>query len=141
MEKKVRGFEDLDVYQISYKAMLMIYLEILPKLPIEEKYDLKEQLRRSSKAVPRLIAEGHAKRHQKRGFLKYIDDALAESNETPVSLFQVRDLYSSFINQEQCDELITIYDRICRQTYNLALAWEGFSSRNPKTITHSRDST
>lgn len=77
---------ELDVYQNAYKAMLRIYQEILPTLPKEEKYDLASQLRRSSKAIPRLIAEGHAKRHQHKGFQKYIDDALAESNETLVSL-------------------------------------------------------
>ncbi len=54
--------------------------KVLPRLPPEEKYDLRDQLSRSSKAVPRLIAEGYAKRHQKYGFHKYLDDAMAESN-------------------------------------------------------------
>ena len=62
MEEKhpIRSFRDLDVYQNSYKAMLLVYKEILPALPESEKYDLKDQLRRSTKAIPRLIAEGYA---------------------------------------------------------------------------------
>ena len=91
--KSVIGFKDLDVYKGAYSAMLQVFREILPRLPKEEKYDLADQIRRSSKAIPRLIAEGHSKRHQKRGFQKYLDDALAEANETVVSLSQIRDLY------------------------------------------------
>jgi four helix bundle protein len=108
--KPIRSFFDLEVYQNTYKASILVINEILPKLPQCEKYDLVDQLRRSSKAVPRLIAEGYSKRHQKAGFQKYLDDAMAESNETIVSLCHVRDLYSKYIQKSKVDELIKIYD-------------------------------
>ena len=92
VRKPIRSFHDLDVYQSTYTAMLQVFKDVLPKLPKEEEYDLKSQLRRSTKAIPRLIAEGHSKRHQKKGFQKYLDDAMAESNETIVSLSQAQDL-------------------------------------------------
>jgi len=133
-KKRIRSFEGLEVYQGSYGAMLIVYNKIIPKLPKEEDYDLKDQLRRSTKAVPRLIAEGHSKRHQEKGFQRYIDEALAESNETIVSLSQARDLYSNFIDVTVCDELIDNYDKISRQLYNLALSWDKFNERNRKTI-------
>ncbi len=98
--------------------------EIVPLLPESEKYDLTNQLSRSSKAIPRLIAEGYAKKHQKAGFQKYIDDAMAESNETLVSLEQVKDIYE--INVELCNELITIYDITGRQLYKLGKSWTQF---------------
>src|SRR4030042_40038 len=91
----IKSFHDLDVYQGTYEAMLLVFRDVLPKLPREEEYDLKDQLRRSTKAIPRLIAEGHSKRQQKKGFQKYLDDAMAESNETIVSLTQAKDLYAS----------------------------------------------
>jgi four helix bundle protein len=75
-KKRITTFRDLEVYQNSYKAMLIVMKEIVPKLPHSEKHDLVNQLRRSCKAIPRLIAEGYAKRHQKAGFQKYIDDAM-----------------------------------------------------------------
>ena len=131
--KPIKGFQDLEVYQSSYKAMLLVFEHILPKLPKEEEYDLKNQLRRSAKAIPRLITEGHSKRHQRRGFQKYLDDAMAESNETIVSLYQVRDLYLSFVDIDVCNELIDTYDKVSRQLYNLSLAWTKFSQRNDKT--------
>ena len=135
MEKKpIKSFHDLDVYQGTYKAMLTVFKYILPKLPKEEQYNLKDQLRRSVKAVPRLIAEGHSKRHQKRGFQKYIDDAMTESNETIVSLSQVKDLYSKYVDVKICEELIDTYDKASRQLYNLALAWDKFERRNRITL-------
>jgi len=132
-KKPIKSFQDLEVYQNAYKAMLEVFKHILPKLPIEEKYDLVDQLRRSSKAIPRLISEGHSKRHQKRGFQKYIDDAMAESNETIVSLTQARDLYSAHIDITKCEKLMDTYDKISRQCYNLAVAWNKFSERNSTT--------
>ncbi|MFH0867157.1 MAG: four helix bundle protein [Bacteroidota bacterium] len=133
IKKKIRSFQDLDVYQNSYAAMLKIFKHILPKLPSEEKYDLRDQLQRSSKAVPRLIAEGHSKRHQKKGFQKYLDDALTESNETIVSMSQARDLYPQFIDVDICNELISSYDIISRQIYNLSVAWTKFTEQKNTT--------
>jgi len=142
MEKKpIKSFQDLDVYQGTYKAMLMVFEHILSKLPREEQYDLKDQLRRSAKAIPRLIAEGHSKRHQKKGFQKYIDDAMAESNEMLVSLSQVRDLYSRYVDLKICEELIDTYDKASRQLYNLALAWDKFERRSRKTFNDSSSAT
>ena len=127
--KKITSFRDLEVYQNSYKAMLIVMKEIVPKLPDSERYDLRDQLSRSSKAIPRLIAEGYAKRHQKLGFQKYIDDAMAESNESVVSLSQAIDLYPDYVNTNQCDELIDIYDKTGRQLYRLAESWTNFKRR------------
>ncbi|HNW89774.1 MAG TPA: four helix bundle protein [Bacteroidales bacterium] len=129
VKKKIRSFHDLDVYQNSYTAMLKVFKDILPKLPPEEKFDLKDQLQRSSKAIPRLIAEGHSKRHQKKGFQKYLDDAMAESNETIVSLCQTRDLYPQFVDLAICNELISSYDIISRQIYSLSVAWTKFTEQ------------
>lgn len=126
-QKPIRNFRDLNVYQSSYKASIDIALKILPKLPESEKYDLKDQLSRSTKAIPRLIAEGYAKKHQRLGFQKYIDDAMAESNETIVSLEHVKDIYK--IEVELCKQLIDTYDKISRQLYKLAEAWDNFKNR------------
>ena len=84
--KKITSFKDLIVYQATYDAMLKVMKNLIPFLPESEKYDLKNQISRSCKAIPRLIAEGYAKRHQKAGFQKYLDDAMGECNETIVSI-------------------------------------------------------
>lgn len=117
----IMTFRDLEVFKSLSVACRTVMFEVLPALPNEEKYDLRDQLRRSCKAAPRLVAEGYAKKHQIRGFQKYIDDAMAECNETIVSIEQCRDLYG--LPSTMCDQLIDTYDKCARQLYKLALAW------------------
>lgn len=109
--------------------MLIVMKEIVHKLPISEKYDLKDQLSRACKSIPRLIAEGYAKRHQKAGFQKYIDDAMGECNEMVVSVSQCRDIYPTYIDTKRCEELIDIYDKTGRQLYKLGESWTNFKRR------------
>lgn len=122
--KPIKSFRDLHVYQNTYASMLVIMRDVIPNLPKSEKFDLADQLSRSCKAIPRLIAEGYAKRHQKMGFQKYIDDAMAESNETIVSLEQCRDIYN--FDRQTIDNLIDIYDKTSRQLYKLSMSWTNF---------------
>ena len=129
-KKPVKSFYDLEVYQAAYNAAITTIKQILPKLPKEEKFDLDDQLRRSAKAVPRLIAEAYSKRYQKKGYQSLLDDAAEESNETIVSLSQARDLYS--VEPALCTELIKIYDKTSRQLQNLSLAWANFRPRKTK---------
>ena len=130
IRKPIRSFLDLEVYQGTYKASVEVITTILPKLPKEERFDLVDQLRRSAKAVPRLIAEGYSKKHQRRGFQKYIDDAMAESNEMIVSLCHVKDIYYQYVPKSSVEALIAIYDKSSRQLYNLALKWRDFKANN-----------
>jgi four helix bundle protein len=127
VNKPIRSFKDLVVYQNSYKACIDVHKYILPKLPKSEKFDLVDQLSRSTKAIPRLIAEGYAKRHQPRGFIKYLDDAMAECNETIVGLEQSKDIYN--VDEKRCNKLIEIYDITSRQLYKLIESWKKFSNR------------
>jgi hypothetical protein len=55
MKGKITSFRDLEVYQNTYKACVEVMTKIIPELPEFEKNDLKSQLRRSVKAIPRLI--------------------------------------------------------------------------------------
>ena len=132
MEKqKILSYEDLDVYKRSYATCIRVMKEIVPHLPPTERFDLKDQLSRSSKAIPRLIAEGFAKKYQRAGFQKYLTDAIGESNETAVSLAQCLDLYSSDVNPEISGELISEYSIIGKQLFKLQQSWTKFNG--PKT--------
>ncbi len=127
-KNKIRSFKDLIVFQNTYQAMLVVMKELIPSLPESEKFDLKSQLSRSCKAIPRLIAEGYAKRHQKAGSKKYIDDAMGECNEMLVSIEQVKDIYS--IKVDLCNELINTYDITGRQLYKQGESWQNFKSKS-----------
>lgn len=128
-KKRITSFRDLEVYQNTYRAMLIVMKEIASKLPDSERYDLRDQLSRAYKAIPRLIAEGYAKRHQKAGFQKYIDDAMGECNEMVVSISECRDIYPTYVSIERCDELVDLYDKSGRQLYKLGNSWTKFKKR------------
>lgn len=89
---------------------------------------------RACKAIPRLIAEGYAKRHQRAGFRKYIDDAMAECNEMVVSLCQARDIDPERIDAALCDKLVDAYDKTGRQLYKLGQAWQNFGESLPQPL-------
>jgi len=129
--KRITGFRDLEVYRNSYHLSIIVMTRIIPRLPDSERFDLRDQLARSCKAVPRLIAEGYAKKHQKAGFQKYLDDAMAEASETIVGLEHCRDVYH--IEPELCTKLVDEYDKTARQLYNLAEAWDKFKERGRQT--------
>lgn len=123
MDKKVVSFKDLIVYQNSYKSSIEVMTKIVPELPEEEKYDLKDQLSRSCKSIPRLIAEGYGKRHQNKGFQKYLDDAVGECNEIIVSLSHAKDIYYRYVDTNLCEKLINLYDVTGKQIYRLSESW------------------
>jgi len=126
-KKPIISFRDLEIYRNSYQYSIIIMNKIIIKLSLSEKYDLKDQLSRSCKAIPRLIAEGYAKRHQKFGFQKYLDDALAESNETIVSLEQSKDIYGTYIDKNLCNWLVSNYDILSKQIFTLRKTWKNFN--------------
>lgn len=131
-QHKITSFRDLEVYRDSYDTMLKVMKEIVTRLPESERYDLSDQISRASKAIPRLIAEGYAKRHQRAGFQKYISDAMGECNEMVVSLSQVKDIYPQCVNIQTCEEAVRSYDKTGRQLYKLGEAWTRFKT-NGKT--------
>ncbi len=134
--KKVVSFKDLVVYQNTYKASIEVMTKIVPKLPETEKYDLADQLRRACKAIPRLIAEGYAKRHQRMGFQRYLDDAVGECNEMIVSLSHCKDIYPKYVDVKLCDELINIYDISGKQIYRLSESWSRFKGKGSPSPLH-----
>ena len=131
-DKPIISFRNLEIYQNSYEACIEVMTNIVPKLPDSEKYDLKKQLSSSVKAIPRLIAEGYAKRHQKYGFQKYLDDAMAECNETIVGIEMCRDIFGKYVDKILCKELVATYDVCGRQLYKLREAWGRFPKDRKK---------
>jgi four helix bundle protein len=57
----VKSLETLEVWRKSKEFSLRVYREVLPLLPSEEKWNLNQQLRRSSSSIPANIAEGYGR--------------------------------------------------------------------------------
>jgi four helix bundle protein len=122
----IKSFRDLRVYQNLYKAMIIVLKEIVPKLPKEEKYDLCDQTRRCCKAPCALLAEGFAKRYQRKNWQKYLDDCIGECNEMINHLSVCIDVYFQYVDPNRCKELIDIYDISNKQLYKLKQSWQDF---------------
>src|SRR4030042_850033 len=100
----IGSFRDLIVYQKAFDLAMKIF-EVTKKFPSEEKYELTDQIRRSSRAVCRAIGEGYRKRQYPRHFSSKMSDADMENSETQVSLdFAVT---CKYISQNEYDELLS----------------------------------
>lgn len=129
-KKPIKSFQDLIVYQNLYKAMLIVHREILPRLPKEEKFGLVDQMRRGSKAPPALIAEGFAKRYQKKQWKKYLNDAIGECNEMIHHISVCKDIFADYIDESACEDLIDIYEMTCKQLTKLGASWQNYHDKN-----------
>ncbi|WP_299290288.1 four helix bundle protein [uncultured Mucilaginibacter sp.] len=87
----MRDYKKLDVWSKGHQLTLFIYKEVLPKMPVEEKFALTSQLRRSTYSIPLNIAEGCGKNTNK-DFVHYLDIALGSANEVEYTCLLIFDL-------------------------------------------------
>ena len=109
--KRQMGYEDLKVYEKSYKSALSIY-RMTERFPKEEIYGLTSQIRRAATSIPLNIAEGYAKRESQAEFKRYLTMALGSSDEMQVLLNFVKDL--GYINLETYKKSREVYKEIAK---------------------------
>jgi four helix bundle protein len=85
------GFEELVVWQKAHALMLFVHREIIPRLPREEKWDLADQIRRSSKSTPSNISEGYG-RYYFKDRVRFCYNARGSLCETENHLIAAKDL-------------------------------------------------
>jgi four helix bundle protein len=77
----VRRHTDLEVYRRSFSAAMGLF-ELSRKFPVEERYSLTDQCRRSARSVSANLAEAWRKRRYPAAFVAKLSDAEAEAAET-----------------------------------------------------------
>ncbi|MCW8820069.1 MAG: four helix bundle protein [Ignavibacteriaceae bacterium] len=80
-----KTFKDLIIYQKAFKLSMQIF-EASKSFPVEERYSLTDQIRRSSRSVCTNLAEGYRKRRYQAYFLSKLSDSDMENSETQVWL-------------------------------------------------------
>ncbi len=85
-----RSWEDLIVWQKAHILVLEVF-KIVKTFPIEEKYGLVSQIKRSAYSVSANIVEGHSKNSNK-DFIKYLYIARGSAEELKYFLLLSRDL-------------------------------------------------
>lgn len=79
MNKSIRTFRDLDVWQAGMDLSVAVYRQL--RLPTEERFGLTAQIRRAAVSIPSNIAEGHAFRTKPRAYRRHVRIALGSFAE------------------------------------------------------------
>ncbi|OGB62263.1 MAG: four helix bundle protein [Caldithrix sp. RBG_13_44_9] len=96
-------FKNLAVYQKAFSLAMNIF-ELTKYFPVEEKFSLISQIRKSSRSVCANIAEAYRKRQYPAHFRSKISDADMENSETQVWLnFS---LACSYISNQNFEDLL-----------------------------------
>ena len=85
--------------------------------PVEERYSLTDQMRRSSRSVCSNLAEAWRKRRYKAVFVNKLSDSMQEAEETQTWL--EFSLACGYIDQPTFDELFQEYENILGKLNNM----------------------
>lgn len=96
----MRDYQKLDVWKKAHLFTLQVYKEVLPIMPVEEKFALTQQIRRATYSIPLNIVEGSGK-HTDKNFVSYLDNALGSAKEVEYAFILIRDL--NYISQDLYD--------------------------------------
>ena len=105
----LRGHRDLKVFQLAYDLAMEIF-HLSKSFPVEEKYSLTDQIRRSSRSVAANIAEGFRKRRYPNMLINKLTDCDGEATETLVWLDFAFDC--GYISESNHDRLIDGYEEV-----------------------------
>ena len=112
----IRHFRDLQVYQYAMEAAMHLF-ELSKCFPVEERYSLTDQVRRSSRSVCANIAEAWRKRRYPKAFVSKLSDAEAEAAETQVWIeFAVK---CGYLSPDQAGMLDHQYENIQGKIVNM----------------------
>src|SRR3989338_3662330 len=103
--KLINKFEDLRIWQKAHSLMIEVF-EIVKKLPLEEKYRIKDQIERSSSSVGANIAEGYTSYYFKDK-IKCLYVARKEAGETQnhIRVLETR----KYLNPKNSNRLVNEY--------------------------------
>jgi four helix bundle protein len=122
----IRSYRELNVYQAAFEAAMRVF-ELSKHFPVEERYSMVDQIRRSSRSVCASIGEAWRKRRYKAHFVSKLSDAESEASETRVWLeFALR---CGYLNEVQFGELDDTYDKVIAQLVRMLSAPEQWSIR------------
>ncbi|MBD1874943.1 four helix bundle protein [Nodosilinea sp. FACHB-131] len=112
----VRSYRDLEVYQVAFATAMEVF-EVSKRFPVEERYSLTDQIRRSSRSVCANLGEAWRKRRYQAAFVAKISDCQAEATETQIWLeFAVK---CQYLDAESGRNLYRNYAQVLGQLVNM----------------------
>jgi four helix bundle protein len=107
----IRHFTDLIVWRKANELSLDVF-RLSRKWPVEERYSLTDQVRRSSRSIGANLAEAWGKRRYEAAFVAKLVDADAEAHETEHWLINAQQ--HGYITADDFAKLKTLLDEIGR---------------------------
>jgi four helix bundle protein len=119
---KIRSHRDLEVFQKAKAAAIAIFA-LSKRFPVEERYSLTDQIRRSSRSVCTNLGEAWRKRRYEAAFISKLSDSESEACETQIWLEFAVD----------CEYVQPAHARPIYRTYNEVLRTLVGMINHPKT--------
>lgn len=114
--KLILSHKELNVYRLAYQLAMGIF-HISKDFPIEERYSLTDQIRRSSRSVTSNIAEAFRKRRYEKAFIAKLSDSEGEAAETQTWLDYARDC--KYIENGICEDYNKEYEHVIGMLVNM----------------------
>jgi len=112
MAERINSYRELRVYKDAFEAAMEIF-EITKTFPVEERYSLIDQIRRSSRSVCSNIGEAWRKRRYSAAFVAKLSDSETEACETQIWL--EFSLACKYIDEKTYSSLYEKYEKILGQ--------------------------
>ena len=106
----IKGYRDLIVWQKSMDLVDEIY-KIVRLLPIEERFALSDQMRRSAVSIPSNIAEGY-ERKSKKEYIHFLSVAKSSRAELETQLYIC--IRQKFITPEDANKAFGLCNEVGR---------------------------
>ena len=102
---RINSAKDLNVYAKGYELAMRVFA-LSKSFPMEERFAVTSQIRRSSRSVCLNLREAWAKRRYEAHFISKLTDGDGENSETDSSLDFAKDC--GYITTEQHAELVAL---------------------------------
>src|SRR3990172_6737384 len=116
----IKSYRDFDVYQRARKLIVPVY-GLAESLPADEKFDLRDQMRRACKSVAGNFVEGYSHKDTPAKTKSFWRNSMGSANEMVEHLYQI--VMLQYAPAKDIQPLIDEYTIVAKQLNKLIRNW------------------
>ena len=132
----VKHFRELDVYQNALNLAMRVF-DLTKRWPPDERFNLTDQIRRSSRSVCTNLAEAWRKRRYKPAFIAKLSDSETEAAETQVSAEVA--MRCRYWDENTFHEIDSGYEKVLGQIVKMASQPEKWLVKPPRALSRQNE--